>query len=52
MRVALSSEMHNAALQRLAHATMNKGYLPASPLQAPVRLRGARQSHFAKAHGS
>ena len=30
----------NVALERLAHATANKGYSPASPLQALVGLRG------------
>ena len=30
---------HNASLERLAQATTNKGYLPASPLQARVRWR-------------
>src|SRR4030095_7155535 len=31
-------ERANAALERLPHATTNKGYSPASPLQALVRL--------------
>src|SRR6185503_12827036 len=30
---------HNAALERLAHATTNKGYSPPSPLQALVSQR-------------
>jgi hypothetical protein len=30
-------KLSNAALQRLAHATTNKSYSPASPLQALVR---------------
>jgi len=32
-------EAPNAALERLAHATTDKGYSPASPLQALVGLR-------------
>jgi len=32
-------EPHNAALEWLSHATLNKDYSPASPLQARVRLR-------------
>jgi hypothetical protein len=32
----------NVALERLAHATTNKGYSPASPLQALVELSAAR----------
>ena len=32
-------EASNAALERLAHATTDKSYSPASPLQAPVMLR-------------
>src|SRR5262249_36515782 len=32
-------DMEMAALQRLAQATNNEGYSPASPLQAPVRRR-------------
>jgi hypothetical protein len=30
----------NVALERLAHATTNKDYSPASPLKALVMLRG------------
>ena len=33
----LSCLLPNTALQQLAHATTNKGYSPASPLQALVR---------------
>jgi len=34
------SEASNAALQRLAQVTTNKGYSPESPLQALVEWRG------------
>src|SRR6185369_12690448 len=38
----MTSKPQNAALQRLAHATTNKGNSPASPLQALVR-RASRE---------
>jgi hypothetical protein len=40
-----SAKQSNAALQRLAHATTNKGYSPASPLQALVVLRPIGNYH-------
>src|SRR6185369_8297111 len=40
-----ASKMPNAALERLAHATTNKGYSPASPLQALVGLRVGMRSY-------
>src|SRR5690349_1916942 len=36
----------NVALERLAHATTNKGHSPASPLQALVRWRGGYGRSF------
>jgi len=39
-------EEHNAALERLAHTTTNKGYSPASPLQALVRRGVLTWLHF------
>src|SRR6185369_1534442 len=38
-------EQPNVALERLAHATMNKGYSPASPLQALVGWKVGFKEH-------
>src|SRR5438552_3398511 len=39
-------DRHNAALERLAHATTNKGYSPASPLQALVRRAAEKKNYL------